>query len=177
MAIRTFEGVTPEVHPTAWVDETALVIGHVTIGADSSVWPTTVLRGDINRITVGERSNIQDGCVVHVNHASQFNPEGAPVTIGNDVTVGHKAILHACTVHDRCLIGMGATVLDEAVIPSDVIVGAGSLVPPGRELESGFLWLGSPARKVRELTEQELTYLRYSAEYYAELKERHRQGK
>ena len=174
MTIRLFEHFSPTLGEDAWVAERAEVIGQVTLGAQSSVWPMTVLRGDINRIDIGARTNVQDGTVIHVTHASRFHSRGAPVWVGEDVTIGHRAVLHACTVHDRALIGMGSLILDEAVVESNVIVGAGSVVPPHKVLESGFLWLGAPARKVRELTEEELEYLGYSATYYAELAMRHR---
>ncbi|MEW5837303.1 MAG: gamma carbonic anhydrase family protein [Pseudomonadota bacterium] len=174
MTIRLFEHFSPTVGQDAWVAERAEVIGQVRLGAQSSVWPMAVLRGDINHIEIGARSNVQDGTIIHVTHASRFHPRGAPVWVGEDVTIGHRAVLHACTVHDRALIGMGSLILDEAVIESNVIVGAGSVVPPHKVLESGFLWLGAPARKVRELTVEELEYLGYSATYYAELAARHR---
>lgn len=176
MTIRRFEGHSPTLEAGAWVDPTALVTGQVHLGRDASIWPMSVLRGDINRIEIGARTNVQDGTIVHVTHASRFNPRGAPVIVGHDVTIGHKAVLHACTIEERCLIGMGAVVLDEAVIRREVIVGAGSVVPPGKELESGYLWLGAPARKVRPLTDEELEYLGYSADYYVELARRHASG-
>jgi carbonic anhydrase/acetyltransferase-like protein (isoleucine patch superfamily) len=174
MTIRSFEDFTPQLAPGAWVDASAEVIGQVMLGADSSIWPTTVLRGDINRIEIGARTNVQDGSVIHVTHASRFHARGAPVWVGDDVTIGHRAVLHACTLETRCLVGMGSLVLDEAVVQSNVILGAGSVVPPKKVLESGFLWLGAPARKVRALTDEELEYLGYSAMYYAELAQRHR---
>ncbi|MEF3194228.1 MAG: gamma carbonic anhydrase family protein [Halothiobacillaceae bacterium] len=176
MTIRRFEGHMPMLEAGAWVDPTALVMGQVHLGRDASIWPMSVLRGDINRIEIGARTNIQDGTIIHVTHASRFNPRGAPVIVGSDVTVGHKVVLHACTIEERCLIGMGAVVLDEAVIRREVIVGAGSVVPPGKELESGYLWLGAPARKVRPLTDEELEYLGYSADYYVQLARRHASG-
>lgn len=176
MTIRSFEQHSPQLAPDAWVDPSAVVLGQVALGAGSSVWPMCVLRGDINRIEIGARSNVQDGVVMHVTHASRFHPRGAPVRVGDDVTIGHRAVLHACTVEERCLIGMGALVLDEAVLQREVMLGAGSVVPPGKVLESGYLWLGAPARKVRALTDQELEYLGYSAAYYAELAARHRAG-
>jgi carbonic anhydrase/acetyltransferase-like protein (isoleucine patch superfamily) len=146
----------------------------VILGESSSIWPTAVLRGDINRIEIGARSNVQDGSVIHVTHISRFHSRGAPTRVGDDVTIGHRAVLHACTIEARSLIGMGSLVLDEAVVQSNVILGAGSVVPPKKVLESGFLWLGAPARKVRALTDEELEYLGYSAIYYAELAARHR---
>jgi carbonic anhydrase/acetyltransferase-like protein (isoleucine patch superfamily) len=174
--IRSFEGHVPEIAPGAWVDETALVIGDVVIGAHSSVWPMTVVRGDIQRIEIGARTNIQDGSVLHVTHDSRFMPGGRPLTVGDDVTVGHKVVLHACSIGERCLIGMGSIIMDGAEIASDTLLGAGSLVTPNKRLESGYLWQGSPARRVRELTDREREYLRYSAEHYVRLKDRHAGG-
>jgi len=172
--IRTFDGINPQVDPSAWIDDTALVIGDVRIGARSSLWPLAVVRGDIHAIRIGARSNIQDGCVLHVSHDSEFLPGGAALEIGDGVTVGHKVILHGCTLEDDCLIGMGAIVMDRAVVQSHVVVGAGSVVPGGKVLESGYLYLGSPARRVRALSEQELAFFGYSADHYIELAARHR---
>lgn len=173
MNIRPFESHTPVVGKGAWVDQSAVVIGDVHIGQDSSIWPMTVIRGDIHRIRIGERSSIQDGSVVHVTHAGPFNPDGFPCTVGNDVTVGHKVMLHGCTIHDRVLVGMGATVMDGAVVESDVIIGAGSLVPPGKTLAGGHLYVGSPVKQIRPLTEQEKSFFLYTAEKYRELKDRY----
>jgi len=174
MAVRSFEQHSPRIHPTVYVDETALVIGDVEIGEDSSVWPMSVVRGDIQSIRIGARTSIQDGTIVHVTHDSRFCPGGQPTVIGNDVTVGHKVILHACTIEDYCLIGMGAIVMDKAVVQARVTIGAGSVVPPGKVLESGFLYVGSPIRQVRPLNDRELEFLKYSAQNYRRLKERHR---
>jgi carbonic anhydrase/acetyltransferase-like protein (isoleucine patch superfamily) len=176
VSIRTFENITPQIADSAYVDETALVIGAVRIGADVSLWPKVVARGDVNTIEIGARTNIQDGTILHVSHDSEFAPGGFPLSIGADITVGHQAILHGCTIEDRCLVGMAATVMDGAVLRSGSILGAGSLVPPGRELEGGFLWVGSPARKVRPLRKEEEAFLDYSARHYVELKNRHRAG-
>ncbi len=172
--IRTFEGITPVIGASTFIDETAVVIGNVTIGEDSSVWPATVIRGDVNRITIGDRTSIQDGSVLHVNHDDEHNPGGDPLSIGSNVTVGHKVMLHGCSVNDRCLIGMSTTILDKAVVESNTIIGAGSLVSPGKVLESGYLYVGTPARQVRKLTEDELAYLDLAAEYYVQLKTKHR---
>jgi carbonic anhydrase/acetyltransferase-like protein (isoleucine patch superfamily) len=174
MSIRTFEGHTPTIAPTAFIDELALVTGQVSIGADSSVWPMSVVRGDIHCISIGERTNIQDGSVLHVTHDSEFAVGGIPLVVGNAVTVGHKALLHACTVEDLCLIGMGAVVLDGAIIRQGAMVAAGSLVPPGKDLEGGYLYMGSPVKRVRALSEREKRYLEYSAGHYVRLKNRHR---
>jgi len=173
MTIRTFEGITPTLAESAYIDDAALVIGDVTIGEDASLWPMVVARGDVQTITIGERTNIQDGSVLHVTGNNQFTPGGYALTIGDDVTVGHGAILHACTIGNLCLIGMGATVLDGAVVPERSMVGAGALVPPGKQLESGYLYVGSPVRQVRPLKQSELDYLAYSSRHYVELKNRH----
>jgi len=172
MTIREFDGITPQIADDAFIDDAALVSGDVVIGEQSSVWPMTVIRGDVNSIHIGARTNIQDGCVLHVTHEGPYGP-GRSLQIGDDVTVGHGAILHACTIEDRCLIGMSATVLDGAIIQSDVMIGAGSLVPPNKELESGYLYLGNPIRRARALSEKEKNYLQYSAEHYVRLSQRH----
>jgi len=173
MTICNFEEHNPDIHETAFVDETAYVSGKTRIGESSSVWPMTVIRGDVNHISIGKRTNIQDGSVLHVTHGSDFSTSnGFPLIIGDDVTIGHKAVLHGCTLHNRCLIGMGAIVLDGAVIEENVIVGAGSLVPPNKTLESGYLWLGGPVKKARALKEKEKEFLRYSAQHYVKLAKR-----
>ncbi|MEA3242229.1 MAG: gamma carbonic anhydrase family protein [Pseudomonadota bacterium] len=174
MPVRRFEGHQPDIHASVYIDEQALVVGEVSIGEDSSVWPMSVVRGDVNSIEIGERTNIQDGSVLHVTHDSEYAEGGMPLVIGSDVTVGHKVILHACQVEDGCLIGMGATVLDGALIRAGSMIGAGALVPPGKVLESGYLYLGSPVKQVRELTEKEKRFLQYSAAHYVRLKNRHK---
>jgi carbonic anhydrase/acetyltransferase-like protein (isoleucine patch superfamily) len=176
VAIRAFKGITPTIAATAYIDDAALVIGDVTVGDDASLWPMTVARGDVHTITIGRRTNIQDGSVLHVTQDNEFNPGGYALRIGDDVTVGHNVTLHACTIEDLCLIGMGSTILDGAVIHSRVMLGAGSLVTPGKELESGYLYLGTPAQKVRPLSARELAYLPFSAAHYVELKNQHRGG-
>jgi len=171
--IRSFEKYTPQIDATAFIDESAIVTGNVMIGEDSSVWPCCSVRGDIHAITIGKRSNIQDGCVLHVTHDSDYAPGGFSLTIGDEVTVGHNVVLHACTIEDLCLIGMGSVVLDGSVVQSGAMVGAGSLVPPNKVLEGGYMWLGSPVKRVRELNEKEKTFLKYSAGQYVKLKNRH----
>lgn len=173
MTIRKFEQYTPEIADTAFVDDSAVVTGNVVIGADTSVWPMCSIRGDIHSIRIGERTNIQDGSILHVSHDSEFAPGGNKLSIGDDVTVGHNAVVHACTVEDRCLVGMGSVLLDGCVVKQGAMVGAGSLVPPNKELEGGYLWLGSPVKKVRELNEKEKAFLNYSAHHYVDLKNRH----
>ena len=176
MSVRAFEGHAPRIHATAFVDEQAMVGGQVSIGADSSVWPMSVVRGDINTIAIGERTNIQDGSVLHVTHDSEFAPGGAPLVVGDDVTVGHRVVLHACTVENLCLVGMGAVILDGAIIRSGAMIGAGALVPPNKDLEGGYLYIGAPARRARELTDREKHFLKYSAQHYVRLKDRHLTG-
>lgn len=174
--IRVFQGIAPQLEDGVFVDPSALVLGDVHIGRDSSIWPMTVLRGDVNSIRIGSRSNIQDGSVLHVTHPNSDHPEGFAVVMGDNVTVGHRVILHGCSVGDNCLVGMGSTVMDGAVLESFVLLGAGSLVPPGKILEGGHLWLGSPVRKVRALSEDERKWIAYSADHYVELKNKHLQG-
>ncbi len=173
MAIRQFDNKSPHIANTAYVDEAALVIGDVHIGADASIWPGVVVRGDINTIKIGERTNVQDNSVIHVTHDSEFEPGGFKTIVGNDVTVGHRVILHGCTIGDRCLIGMGSIIMDNVEIDDQVIIAAGSLVSPGKHLESGYLWVGSPARPIRPLNDKEIEFLSYSATHYARLKNRH----
>ncbi len=167
--IRAFQGMTPRIAEDVWVDPTAVVIGDVEIGSGSSIWPLVVVRGDIHHIRIGKNTNIQDGSVVHVTHDSRFNPGGYPTIIGDNITVGHKVMLHGCTIGDNCLIGMSSTVMDGAIIEPRVVLGAGSLVPGGKVLEGGYLWVGSPVRRARELNEKEQEFLDYSAQNYARL--------
>jgi carbonic anhydrase/acetyltransferase-like protein (isoleucine patch superfamily) len=167
--IAPYRGVLPQLAAGAWVHPRATVIGEVSLGRDASVWPGAVIRGDVNSIVVGEASNIQDNSVLHVSHKTPANPAGGPLVIGARVTVGHTVILHACTIEDECLIGMGSIILDRAVIQKRVLLGAGSLVPEGKVLESGHLYLGRPAKMVRALTEAEIAYFSYSAEHYVQL--------
>ena len=174
MTIRDFKGISPDIHATAYIDDTAVIIGDVSIGEDSSIWPMTVARGDVHSIKIGARTNIQDACVLHVTHDGEFSPGGYPLTVGDDVTVGHRVTLHACTVGNFCLIGMSATIMDGAVLGDHVIVGAGSLVPTGKQLESGYLYVGSPVKRVRVLNEKERAFLEYSAKHYSHLKDEHK---
>jgi carbonic anhydrase/acetyltransferase-like protein (isoleucine patch superfamily) len=171
MAVRSYQGRIPHIDPSAYVDDTALVVGEVEIGADSSIWPMCVVRGDVNTIRIGSATNIQDGSVLHVTHRSERRAEGHALVVGDRVTVGHKVILHGCTIGNECLIGMGSTLMDGVVVEDRVLVGAGSLVPPGKTLEGGYLYLGNPVRRVRPLNEQELGYFEYSAHHYVRLKD------
>ncbi|MDO9321283.1 MAG: gamma carbonic anhydrase family protein [Pseudomonas sp.] len=173
MAIRTYQGMTPQLGTQVFVDPTAVVLGDVTLGDNSSVWPLAVIRGDMQRIRIGARTSVQDGCVLHITHAGPFNPEGFPLLIGDDVTIGHQALLHGCTVGNRVLIGMACIVMDGAVIEDQVVLGAGSLVPPGKRLLSGYLYVGRPAQQVRALSDKEQAYFSYSAANYVKLKDLH----
>ena len=172
--IRSFGSKSPVVHPSAFVDPCALVIGDVEVGADSSIWPMVTARGDMHRIRIGERTSIQDNSVLHITHAGPFNADGWPLTIGDDVTVGHSVTLHGCTLGNRILVGIGSIVLDGAIIEDDVVIGAGTLVPPGKRLASGFLYVGSPCKQARPLTEKERAFFTYSANNYARLKDQHK---
>lgn len=169
--LRHYQNHTPQLADNVYIDTTAVVIGKVNIGTDSSLWPLVVARGDVNHIHIGQRSNIQDGSILHVSRVSTTNPGGYPLIIGNDVTVGHKAMLHGCKIEDRVLIGMGTIILDGAIIKHDVIIGAGSLVPPKKQLCSGFLYIGSPVKQIRPLTAVELMSLIQSAINYVHLKD------
>lgn len=173
MTIRSFSGIAPVIGEHAYIDDSALVIGSVTVGTHASLWPMAVARGDVHAIHIGAGTNIQDGSILHVTADNRFHPGGYALSIGDRVTVGHNAVLHACTIEDLVLVGMGAIVLDGAIVESRTMIGAGSLVAPGKVLKSGFLYLGSPARQVRPLNEKELDYLDFSAQHYIELKDRH----
>lgn len=158
-----YKGILPKLADDVWLAPGAQVIGDVVIGAQSSVWYNCVVRGDVNNVVIGQRSNIQDGTVIHV--AS----EGQGTYIGDDVTVGHMAILHACTVENGAFIGMKACVMDDAYVEAGAMVAAGALVSPGKRVKAGWLWAGVPARPVRELTEDEKKFLPYSAQRYVRL--------
>lgn len=168
--IRAYRGMRPRLGSEVYIDEAARVIGEVSLGDDASVWPFAVLRGDVNRIEIGARTNVQDGSVLHVTHDGPYTPGGVPLIVGDDVTIGHGVILHACTIGHRCLIGMGARVLDKVIIEDEVFLAAGAMVPPGKRLASGFLYRGSPAVQARPLTEAERENFRYSAAHYVRVK-------
>ncbi|TSA50534.1 MAG: gamma carbonic anhydrase family protein [Nitrosomonadales bacterium] len=168
--ITPYQGIAPHISAGVYVHSSAQVIGDVMLGDEVSVWPGAVIRGDVNAIRIGAGSNVQDLSVLHVSHKSAGDPDGAPLVIGSHVTIGHKVILHGCTIGDECLIGMGSIVMDKAVVQHRVLIGAGSLVPEGKVLESGYLYLGSPVRRVRMLTAEELAHFAYSAQHYIRLK-------
>jgi carbonic anhydrase/acetyltransferase-like protein (isoleucine patch superfamily) len=173
VAIREFSGAVPRIGQSVFIDDSAVVIGDVTLGDDVSIWPMVVVRGDVESISIGAGTNIQDGSVLHVSHAGPFSPVGQPLKIGKGVTVGHRAVVHACTVGDYCLVGIGAIILDGAVLEDYVMLGAGALVSPGKRLESGYLYVGMPAKQIRPLTESEKAFLEYSYQHYIMLKNQH----
>ncbi len=168
--LRPFKHDFPQIGNDCYIDKQAVLIGNVSIGEESSVWPLVTIRGDVNSITIGRRTNIQDNSVLHVTHKSKDNPAGFPITIGDDVTIGHQVLLHGCTIGNKVLIGMGSVIMDGAIIEDEVLLGAGSLVPPAKLLKSGYLYMGSPARQIRKLTVEELGSLQDSATTYVELK-------
>lgn len=176
MSISAYRNVSPTLGARVYVDPSAVVIGKVTIGEDSSIWPTAVVRGDVHSITIGARTSIQDGSVLHVTHDGPYAPGGRALIIGSDVTVGHRAVLHACTIGNACLVGMGSIVLDAAVLEDLVMIGAGSVVAPGKRLETRGLYVGSPARRVRDLKQSEIDFLTYSAAHYVRLKDEYLQA-
>ncbi|MCB1582470.1 MAG: gamma carbonic anhydrase family protein [Marinicella sp.] len=169
--IRKFNSHSPQIDPTAYIDEAAIIIGEVRIAANASVWPMCVIRGDVNHIIIGAATNIQDGSILHVTHKTSQKPEGGPLVIGQGVTVGHGVILHACNIADYCLVGMGATILDEARMEHHSMLGAGSVLPPGKVIQTGELWVGNPAKKIKDLSPSQMDYLEYSANHYVKLKE------
>lgn len=171
MPVREYNSVSPSVADTCYIDDSSVLVGEISVGADSSVWPLVAARGDVNYIKIGARTNIQDGSVLHVTRKSSGNPEGNPLIIGDDVTVGHKCMLHGCTLGNRILVGMGAIVMDGAVVEDDVFIGAGTLVPPNKRLESGYLYVGNPMVKKRPLKESEQAFLKVSADNYVRLKD------
>ncbi|HAV70110.1 MAG: gamma carbonic anhydrase family protein [Alcanivorax sp.] len=173
MGIRSFQNKVPSQGERVFVDPASTVIGEVTLGNDSSVWPGAVVRGDMHHIVIGARTSVQDNAVLHITHDSAFNPGGFPLTLGDDVTVGHQAMLHGCTIGDRVMIGMQTMIMDGAVVESDVMLAAGSLVSPGKRLASGWLYRGRPARAVRELTAKEIEFLPYVAGNYVKLKDQY----
>ncbi len=170
MMIENFRGVMPTIASDVYIHASAAVIGDVHVGEHSSIWPQCVVRGDVNFIRIGNNTNIQDLSMLHVSHQSSWDPAGAPLIIGNNVTVGHSVVLHGCTIEDECLVGMGSIVMDKVVLQKHVLLAAGSLVPEGKVLESGYLYMGRPAKKIRALTQDEIAHFMYSANHYQKLK-------
>ena len=168
--IRPYKDIFPSIGPDNYIDESAILVGDITLSDNVSIWPLVAARGDVNTITIGSRTNIQDGTVLHVTRKSTENPQGNPLIIGSDVTIGHKCMLHGCQLGNRILVGMGAIIMDGAVIEDDVFIGAGSLVPPNKTLVSGYLYVGNPVKQARLLKESEAAFLKQSATNYIELK-------
>lgn len=172
--IRSFYGKEPKIASSSYVDESAAVIGDVILGDNASVWPQVSVRGDLLTISIGKDTNIQDCSTLHTTEYPKDFGEGFPLTIGNKVTVGHGVILHGCEIKDNCLIGMGSTILDGVVVEPWVFLGAGSLVPPGKVLESGYMYLGSPVKKIRPINDQEKEIIKENAEHYVKVKDRYK---
>jgi len=170
MMIRAYKGISPALGKGTYIDSSSVLIGDVVLGDDVSIWPLVAVRGDVNFIRIGNRTNIQDGSILHLSRSSKSKPEGSPLIIGDDVTVGHKVMLHGCTLGNRILVGMGAIVMDDVIVEDDVIIGAGSLVPPGKHLQSGYLYVGSPVKQARPLNADEKSFLKESAANYVLLK-------
>lgn len=158
--IRTFQGITPTIPQSCFIEDSAVIIGNVVMGEHCSVWFNAVIRGDVHYIRIGQRTNVQDFCMLHVTHDTH------PLVIGNEVTIGHHVVLHGCTIHDRVLVGMGAIIMDGAVIGEDSVVGAGTLVTEGTIVPPKSLILGSPAKVKRTVTDKELAWIKESAENY-----------
>ncbi len=174
--IRPYLEHTPKIDNSCYIDDLSLVVGEVSLASNVSVWPFAVIRGDVNRIVIGKNSNVQDHTMLHVSHKNDAKPEGSPLIIGDHVTIGHQAMLHGCTIGNRVLVGMKTTILDDAIIEDDVMLGAGSLVPPRKRLESGYLYVGSPVKQIRALTEEEKAFLTYSAEHYVRVANNHKKN-
>jgi carbonic anhydrase/acetyltransferase-like protein (isoleucine patch superfamily) len=161
--ILPYKGILPTIHPDAFIAPGAVVIGDVHIDAETNVWFGCVIRGDVNTIRIGARTNIQDGTIIHVTRKT------GPTTIGSGITIGHKALLHACTLEDGCFIGMGATIIDFAHVESGAFVAAGALLTPNKRVPSGQMWAGNPARFFRPLNAEEVAYIPKSAQHYVDL--------
>jgi carbonic anhydrase/acetyltransferase-like protein (isoleucine patch superfamily) len=177
MTLIPFDGHSPRIDPAAFVAPGAVLIGNVEMGPEASVWYNCVLRGDMNLIRIGARSNVQDGSVIHVDpHRPGGPPEGFPCLIGEDVLIGHLAMIHGCTLLDRAFVGLGAIVMDGCVIEGDAMLAAGAMLTQGKRIPSGQLWAGRPAKYVRELTETDLAGMRMGVAHYVALARRHAQA-
>jgi carbonic anhydrase/acetyltransferase-like protein (isoleucine patch superfamily) len=174
MTCHQFEGISPRIDPSAFVAPGAQLIGNVELGPESSIWYNCVLRGDMNLIRIGARSNLQDGSVIHVDPPRPGGPEqGFPCLIGDDVLIGHMAMIHGCVLHDRAFVGLGTIVMDGCVVESDAMLAAGAMLTPGKRVLSGQLWAGRPAKYLRDLTEADLAGMRAGAAHYVALAKRH----
>ncbi|MEA3030795.1 MAG: gamma-carbonic anhydrase [Sphingomonadales bacterium] len=174
MTMLRFEGMAPRIDPTAFVAPGARLIGDVEIGAEASIWYNCVLRGDMNLIRIGARTNIQDGTIIHVDPPRPGGPAtGYPALIGDDVLIGHLAMVHGCRLHDRAFVGLGSIVMDGCEIEGDAMLAAGAMLTPGKRIPAGQLWAGRPARYVRELNEADLAGMRAGVAHYVALAKRH----
>lgn len=171
--IMSFEGKTPQMGERVWVHPSSTIIGDVILGADVSIWPGVIIRADVNHVEIGDRTNIQDGSIIHVTNPGANPPHGYPTIIGSDVTIGHGAMLHGCIVEEGVLIGMRATLLDGSRVEKHAILGAGALLAPGKVVKTGEVWVGAPARRIKTLTDKEIEGLFFSAQQYVTLKDRY----
>ena len=167
--IRPYLDIYPTLGKNVYVDPSSVIIGAVTLADEVSIWPLVAARGDVNSIKIGARTNVQDGSVLHVTRRSAKNPDGYQLVIGEDVTIGHKCMLHGCRLGNRILVGMGAIVMDNVTVEDDVFIAAGSVVSPNKTLKSGYLYVGQPAKQARKLTDEELAFLKLSASHYVKL--------
>ncbi|TCM67727.1 carbonic anhydrase/acetyltransferase-like protein (isoleucine patch superfamily) [Acinetobacter calcoaceticus] len=174
--VRSYLEHHPKIDSTCYIDDLAVVIGQISMAENVSVWPFAVIRADVNSIQIGRNSNVQDHCMLHVSHKNDKKPNGSPLIIGEDVTVGHHVTLHGCQIGNRVLVGISSIILDDAIIEDDVMIGAGSLVPPRKRLESGYLYVGSPVKRIRALTDEEKAFLPYSARHYVKVAQQHLQS-
>lgn len=170
--ILPFEGMVPRIHETAFVAPGARIIGNVTIGPEASIWYNCVLRGDIHRIEIGARSNVQDGSVLHVE-GPRPDTDGCPTIIGEDCVIGHMAVVHGCTVENRGFVGMGAVAMDDCRIGEGAMLGAGALLSPGKHIPPGEIWIGRPARRFREQDDKQAEKIRFQSQRYCDLARRH----
>lgn len=172
--IRPYLEHHPIIDASCYIDDMSVIIGDVSLAENVSVWPFAVIRGDVNSIKIGKNSNVQDHCMLHVSHKNDAKPNGSPLMIGEEVTIGHHVTLHGCTIGNRVLVGINSIILDDVIIEDDVMIGAGSLVPPRKVLKSGYLYVGSPVQQVRPLTEKEIAFLSYSATHYVKVMNQHK---
>ena len=171
MPIHAYKGIAPTIATGVYIEQSAVLYGDITLDSDVSIWPLVAARGDVNHIVIGARTNIQDGTILHVTRKSTTLPNGYPLIIGDDVTVGHQCMLHGCTLGDRILVGMGSVLMDGVVVENDVFIGAGSVVPPNKVLKSGYLYVGNPIKQIRPLKPSEQAFLTQSAQNYVALKD------
>ncbi|HSM53607.1 MAG TPA: gamma carbonic anhydrase family protein [Erythrobacter sp.] len=161
-------GKSPQIHDSAFIAPGCTIIGDVTIGAESSIWYNCVLRADVSRIVIGERSNVQDGSILHCDPPRPGDPDGSPLTIGDDVLIGHMAMIHGCTIHDRGFVGLGAIAMNKSVIGSDAMLAAGAMLTEGKVMEPRMLWAGRPAKPLRELNDAAIAGMRMGTAHYVE---------